>query len=285
MQERQKVTVNTLHEMYQASQKISMITCYDFPNAVLVDRAGMDIVLVGDSVAMTVLGYPGTLPMTMDEMLVFAKAVTRGAKHPFVLGDMPYMSYQVSAGEAVRNAGRFMAEANTDGIKLEGGGVMVKVAKAIIDAGIPVMGHLGLTPQSMAMMGGFKVQGRSGEAAKRILDDALALEEVGCFAILLELVPARIAEYITQKLSIPTISIGSGAACSGQCLIYHDAIGMFEAFTPKHVKRYADVAKVTQDALNEYVADVKEKRFPGPEHIFRIPADELAAFRKLTDQS
>mgnify|MGYP005855948151 FL=1 len=197
MAEQSKVTVSQLVEMKRRGEKISMITCYDYPNALLVDRSGMDIVLVGDSLGMTVLGYPNTLPVTMEEMIIFARAVTRACKRAFVLGDMPYMTYQPSVELAVKNAGRFMAEAACDGIKLEGGRAMADRVRAIVDAGIPVMGHLGLTPQSASMQGGFKVQARTSDAARRLLDDALALEDAGVFSILLELVPAKVATYIT----------------------------------------------------------------------------------------
>ncbi len=281
MAEQSKVTVGQLVEMKQRGEKIAMITCYDYPNALLVDRAGMDIVLVGDSLGMTVLGYPNTLPVTMDEMIVFSKAVTRGCKRAFVIGDMPYMAYQPSVELAVKNAGRFMAEAGCDGIKLEGGRAMANRVKAIVEAGIPVMGHLGLTPQSASMQGGFKVQAKTGDAAKRLLDDALALEDAGVYSILLELVPAKVAEYITQRLSVPTISIGSGAGCDGHCMIYHDVIGMFEAFLPKHVKQYCNVSPTLQTALTQFVTEVREKAYPEPgKHDFKIAQDAFQDFLK-----
>lgn len=271
--EREKITVGQLACMKRDEQKISMVTVYDYPNGVLVDRAGIDIALVGDSVAMTVLGHDSTLPVSMDEMLIFAKAVTRGCKRPFVIGDMPYMSYQASNEDAVRNAGRFMGEAGTDGVKLEGGGAMVGRVQTIVQAGIPVMGHLGLTPQSMSMLGGLKVQAKTGEAARHVLEDALRLEEAGVFAILLELVPSRVAQVITERVGVPTISIGSGADCDGQCLIFHDLVGLFETFMPRHVKRYASLADATETALKAYTEDVRSGAFPGPEHGFKI-ADE-----------
>ncbi|MGE5620501.1 MAG: 3-methyl-2-oxobutanoate hydroxymethyltransferase [Sphingomonadaceae bacterium] len=281
MAEQSKVTVSQLVEMKRKGEKIAMITCYDYPNALLVDRAGMDIVLVGDSLGMTVLGYPNTLPVTMDEMIVFAKAVTRACKRAFVIGDMPYMSYQPSVELAVKNAGRFMSEAGCDGIKLEGGRAMADRVKAIVDSGIPVMGHLGLTPQSASMQGGFKVQARTGDAAKRLLDDALALEDAGVYSILLELVPARVAEYITQRLSVPTISIGSGVGCDGHCMIYHDVIGMFEAFLPKHVKQYCNVSPTLQAALTQFVTEVREKVYPEPgKHDFKISEEAFQDFLK-----
>jgi 3-methyl-2-oxobutanoate hydroxymethyltransferase len=264
--------------MVEAKRPISMITCYDYPNARIVDEAGVDIVLVGDSLAMTVLGHPNTLPATMDIMVVFARAVARACQRAFVIGDMPYMSYQISPTEAIRNAGRFMAEAGVDGVKLEGGRTVIEAARGIVNAGIPVMGHLGLTPQSASAIGGYKVQGRTTDAAIALLEDALALEEAGCFAILLELIPARVAEIINEKLSIPTISIGSGPGCDGHCQIYHDVIGMFEAFTPRHAKRYAEVGALLREALKQYVADIRERRYPTEEHSFKVPAEVLRAF-------
>ncbi|NLD44031.1 MAG: 3-methyl-2-oxobutanoate hydroxymethyltransferase [Chloroflexi bacterium] len=279
-----KLTIPDLWAMAEAGTPLSMITCYDYPSARLIDAAGVDIVLVGDSVAMTVLGYPNTLPATMDMMVVFAGAVARGCQRAFVLGDMPYMSYQTSVPEAIRNAGRFMAEAGVDGVKLEGGRTMVEAVRGIVNAGIPVMGHLGLTPQSASAIGGYRVQGRSAEAALALLDDALALERAGVFAILLELVPARVAEVITAKVSVPTISIGSGEGCSGHCQIYHDAIGMFEAFTPRHAKRYAEVGATLREALGCFNREIKERAYPGPEHSFRIGADELRAFLAAAEE-
>ena len=273
-----KLTIPDLWGMIETGTPLSMITCYDYPSARLIDAAGVDIVLVGDSVAMTVLGYPTTLPATMDMMVVFAGAVARGCQRSFVLGDMPYMTYQVSVQEAIRNAGRFMAEAGVDGVKLEGGRNMVDAVRGIVRAGIPVMGHLGLTPQSASAIGGYKVQGRSAESALALLDDALALEQAGVFAILLELLPARVAEEITRKIAVPTISIGSGEGCSGHCQIYHDAVGMFEAFTPRHAKRYAEVSATLREALARFNREIKERVYPGPEHSFKIGAEELRAF-------
>jgi len=273
-----KLTIPDLLAQVDKKIPLSMITCYDYPTARIIDRAGVDIVLVGDSVAMTVLGYPNTLPATMDMMIVFARAVAKGCERAFVIGDMPYMSYQVSVSEAIRNAGRFMAEAGVDGVKLEGGRNMVEAVRGIVKAGIPVMGHLGLTPQSASMIGGYKVQGRSSEAAIALLEDALALQEAGVFAILLELVPARIAETITAKLSVPTISIGSGAGCSGQCQIYHDVVGMFEAFTPRHAKRYAEIGAQLSQALGQFVKEIQERVYPGPEHSFKLEREALEKF-------
>jgi 3-methyl-2-oxobutanoate hydroxymethyltransferase len=278
-----KLTIPDLNAMVEAGTPLTMITCYDYPNARIVDAAGVDIVLVGDSVAMTVLGYPNTLPATMEMMLVFAGAVARGCQRAFVLGDMPYMSYQISDEIAVRNAGRFMAEAGVDGVKLEGGRAMADRVRAIVRAGVPVMGHLGLTPQSASAIGGYKVQARSGAAAIALLDDALALQEAGVFSILLELVPAAVAEIVSSKLEVPTISIGSGAGCSGHCQIYHDAIGMFEAFQPRHAKRYAQVGQVLGQAMAAFVREIRDGTYPGPEHGFKIDREALAAFRAYAD--
>lgn len=279
-----KLRIPDLLAMAEEGTPLSMITCYDYPSARIIDRAGVDIVLVGDSVAMTVLGYPNTLPATMDMMLIFASAVARGCERAFVIGDMPYMSYQVSVPEAIRNAGRFMAEAGVDGVKLEGGRQVAEAVKGIVGAGIPVMGHLGLTPQSASLIGGYRVQGTSAEAALRLLDDAFALEEAGVFAILLELVPARVAEYVTRRLSVPTISIGSGAGCSGHCQIYHDAIGMFEAFTPRHAKRYAEVGRDLGRAMEAFQREIKERVYPEEAHTFKIPSDEWRRFVEEADK-
>ena len=279
-----KVTIPELIRMKMKNEKISMVTAYDYPTGRIADRAGLDILLVGDSVGMTVLGYENTLPVTMEEMLVFTKAVVRGAKRPFIIGDMPYMSYQVSNEEAVRNAGRFIGEAGADGIKLEGGYTVVERIKAIVSAGIPVMGHLGLTPQSLSMLGGFKVQGNTAGVAKRLYDEAIALEDAGVFAILLELIPAPVAEIISRAVSVPTISIGSGISCDGQCLIFHDLIGLFEAFVPRHVKKYANVMQVVEEALSTYVAEVRDLTFPRAENTFKIRDDEFHEFLQAVNE-
>lgn len=273
-----KLTIPDLLEKVSNGEPLSMITCYDYPSARIIDRAGVDIILIGDSVAMTVLGHPTTLPATMDMMIIFAEAVARGCERTFVIGDMPYMSYQVSVSEAIRNAGRFMAEAGVDAIKLEGGRTMVDATKGIVSAGIPVMGHLGLTPQSASAIGGYKVQGRSADAAIALLEDALALQDAGVFSILLELVPARVTQVIDEKLDVPTISIGSGGQCSGFCQIFHDAIGMFEAFVPRHAKRYAEVGATLREAMDQFVADIKDGTYPGPEHSFKVGREALQQF-------
>jgi len=276
-----KVTVNDLLEMKRRGEKIAMVTAYDYHTAVFADRAGMDVVLIGDSLGMTMLGYESTLPVTMNEMIIFSKAVTRGCKRPLVVGDMPYMTYQVSIDDAMRNAGRFMSEAGTGAIKLEGGKHMAKTVEALVKVGIPVMGHIGLTPQSMAMLGGFKVQGRTAQAAIDLLDDAIALENAGSFFILLELVPSVISKVISERLTIPTVSIGSGPDCDGQLLIFHDLVGIFEAFTPKHVKKYANLSEQIYNAFNDYIKDVKEVNFPTAEQSFKISEEEKKVFLDL----
>jgi 3-methyl-2-oxobutanoate hydroxymethyltransferase len=279
-----KLTIPDLMEKVASGEPLSMITCYDYPTARIIDRAGVDLVLVGDSVAMTVLGHKTTLPATMDMMIIFAEAVARGCERAFVIGDMPYMSYQVSVSEAIRNAGRYMAEAAVDCVKLEGGRAMCDAVRGIVKAGIPVMGHLGLTPQSASAIGGYKVQGRSGQSAINILEDALALQDAGAYSVLLELVPARITEVITEKLEIPTISIGSGAGASGSCQIFHDVVGMFEAFTPRHAKQYAAIGAQIREGMDRFVAEIKDGTYPGPEHSFRIPADALNEFLEYAEK-
>jgi 3-methyl-2-oxobutanoate hydroxymethyltransferase len=269
MNERTKVTLPQLLELKGSGQKITMITAYDYPTGVWAERAAIDIVLVGDSMAMTVLGHPTTLPATMAELITHSQAVIRGCKTPFVLGDMPYMSYQPSVEMAVQNAGRFMSEGGCDGIKLEGG--MVDRVEAIVKAGIPVMGHLGLTPQSASMLGGFKVQGKDALMAKRIIDDAKALEEAGAFSILLECVPSKVSKLVTGRAEIPIISIGAGPDCDGQVLIFHDMFGLYPAFTPKFAKRYADLGEMIVEGLKQYGEEVRAGIFPEPKHCFTIP--------------
>jgi len=260
-----------------------MITAYDYPTGVFADRAGIDIVLVGDSMAMTVLGYSTTLPATMAELIAHSQAVTRGCKNSFVLGDMPYMSYQPSTEIAVQNAGRFMSEGGCDGIKLEGGLTMVDRVEAIIRAGIPVMGHLGLTPQSMSMLGGFKVQGKDALMAKRIIDDAKVLEEAGAFTVLLECVPSKVSKLVTERAEIPIISIGAGPDCDGQLLIFHDMFGLYPAFTPKFAKQYADVGEAIVKGLKRYAEEVREGLFPEPKHGFTIRDEQYEELLKMLD--
>ncbi|MGE5485504.1 MAG: 3-methyl-2-oxobutanoate hydroxymethyltransferase [Ignavibacteriales bacterium] len=278
---REKVTLPVLYEKMRKGQKITMLTCYDYPTALLQDKAGVDIILVGDSLGMTVLGYDSTLPVTMDVMIPHAQAVRRGAPGAFFIGDMPYMSYQVSIQEAVRNAGRFMQEAGCDAVKLEGGANVVEVIRALTQATIPVMGHLGLTPQSIAMLGGFKSQGRSAEAAKKVIDDARLLEEAGAVMILLEAIPPEVGKIITERAGIPIISIGAGPYCHGQLLIVHDMLGFFDRFTPKFVKKYANVNEVMLKAFQEYIKDVETGAFPEEQHNYTMKAGEFDKLKAI----
>ena len=263
---RKKVTTRAFREKKERGDPITMLTAYDYPTALAVDRAGIDSILVGDSLAMVVLGYENTLPVTMEEMLHHCRAVARGAKTALLIGDMPFMSYQVSVEEATRNAGRFLQQGGMDAVKLEGGRERAEAIRSITGAGIPVMGHIGLTPQSVNQLGGFRAQGKTARAAKRLVEDALILEEAGCFSLVLESVPARLAQLISKKLSIPTIGIGAGAGCDGQVLVTHDLLGLFDRFTPKFVKKYADFHHEMQKAFADYIEDVETKRFPTQEH-------------------
>jgi 3-methyl-2-oxobutanoate hydroxymethyltransferase len=260
-------------------QPIVMVTAYDAPSGRLADEAGADLILVGDSAAMTVLGHDSTVPATMDEMIVLTRAVTRGARRPLVVADMPFGSFQVSDGDAVTNAIRFVKDAGADAVKLEGAGPTLSRVQAIVGAGIAVMGHIGLTPQSATMLGGFRAQGRTAAKAAQLLSDARALEAAGCFSVVLEAVPAPVAEEITRRLTVPTIGIGAGAATDGQVLVWHDLLGLYEGSSPRFVKRYADLATSIRDAVATYAADVRERRFPEEVHTYAMPEDELAAFR------
>lgn len=272
---REKITLATLAERKAQGEPVTWLTAYDYPTALLMDRAGVEMILVGDSLGMTVLGYPTTLPVTMEEMLVFTKAVCRAVTHAFVVGDMPFMSYQVSCEEAIRNAGRFMAQAGTDAVKLEGGARVASTIEAITNAGIPVLGHIGLTPQSYTQLGGFKAQGRTAKAAAQLIEDARVLEEAGACAILVECVPAEVAGAIHERATIPIYGIGSGASVDGQLLVSHDVLGLFERFTPKFVKRYANLSEALVEAFSSYCSDVKSGRFPQPEHCYSMRHGEL----------
>ena len=278
--EKKQLTIRDLLEMKRQGRKIKMITAYDYPTAVLVDQSPMDMILVGDSLGMVVLGYESTVPVTMEEMIHHTRAVVRGAANTFVVADLPFMSYQVSAEEAIRNAGRLIKEGGADAVKLEGGGSMADTVRAIVSAGIPVMGHLGLTPQTATMLGGLKVQARDAEAARTLLSDARALEKAGAFSLVLEAIPAPLAELVTSELSIPTIGIGAGAGCDGQVLVLHDALGLFQRFVPKFVKRYASLGESVAEALAAYCREVDGGIFPGPEHSFSMRKEELAALLK-----
>jgi 3-methyl-2-oxobutanoate hydroxymethyltransferase len=273
-----KVPLPELLELKRRGQKLAMVTAYDFPSGRIADEAGVELVLVGDSAAMVVLGHDSTVPATMDELLMLTGAVTRGAKRPLVIADMPFGSFQVSDADAVENAVRFVKEAGADAVKLEGAGPTLSRVQAIVGAGVPVMGHVGLTPQSATMLGGFKAQGRTAAKAEQLYDDALALEAAGCFAIVLEAVPAAIASRVTEALQVPTIGIGAGAGCDGQVLVWHDLLGLYEGKAPRFVKRYADLAEQAKRALEAYVEDVREGRFPEEQHTYAIPEEELEAF-------
>jgi 3-methyl-2-oxobutanoate hydroxymethyltransferase len=284
MSDRKRVSLPVLFDRMAKGIPLTMITCYDYPMATLVEQAGIDIVLVGDSLGMTMLGYESTLPVTMNDMIRHAAAVRRGTPNGWLIGDMPYMSYQASDESAVLNAGRFMAEAACDGIKLEGGQEMCSRVRAIVAAGIPVMGHLGLTPQSVSSLGGFRLQGKSAKQAKKIVDDAKALEEAGAMAILLELVPDQVCGLITERAKIPIISLGSGPNAHGQLLIFHDMFGLYPRFTPKMAKKYGDAGKVIGDGLKKYVEEVTTKVFPDPERYFGIKDEEYAELRRLVEK-
>lgn len=282
---RKKVTTHSLRAKKERGEPISMLTAYDYPTALAIDRAGVDAILVGDSLGMVVLGYENTLPVTMDDMLHHCKAVARGATIAHLVGDMPFMSYQVSTAEAVRNAGRFLQEAGMDAVKLEGGREVAATIEAIVAAGIPVMGHLGLTPQSVHKLGGYKTQGKTAEAARRLIEDAHILEDAGCYAVVLEAVPDRVAELISHRLHIPTIGIGAGAGCDGQVLVTHDLLGLFDRFTPKFVRQYAQLHAEMSRAFTAYVADVRQHQFPGPEHSHTIDDQEFRALLEALEEA
>jgi 3-methyl-2-oxobutanoate hydroxymethyltransferase len=274
-----KLPLPELAEMKRTGEKIVMVTAYDAPGARLADAAGIDLILVGDTAAMVVLGYESTLPVTMDEMLFLTRSVARAAKRPLIIGDMPFGTYEPSDEEAVHNAVRFVKEGGADVVKLEGAGPSLSRVRAITGAGIGVMGHVGLTPQSATVLGGFKAQGRTAAQAVQLYEDALALEHAGCFAVVLEAVPEAVAARITEALSVPTIGIGAGAATDGQVLVYHDLLGLYEGRAPRFVKRYADLGAEIRGALERYAADVREQRFPEEQNTYSIPEDELADFK------
>jgi len=279
---RKKMTLPGLYKKVEEGKPITWLTCYDYPTAFMQDQAGVDMILVGDSLGMTMLGFDSTLPVTMDDMIRHAAAVRRGAPNVWLVGDMPYMTYQPSVESAIRNAGRFMAEAGCDCIKLEGGAAMADRIKGIVDAGIPAIGHLGLTPQSVSSLGGFKLQGKSATLAKKIVDDAKALEEAGTFCILLELVPDRLCKLITERAENCIImSLGSGPDAHGQLLIYHDAFALYPKFKPRMAKVFADAGAVIREGLNGYVKEVTEKTFPMPENWFGMPDEEYTALENL----
>ncbi len=282
MTERKKLTLPALFQKVAAGQQLTMLTCYDYPTANFQEEAGVDMILVGDSLGMTMLGYESTLPVTMEDMIRHTQAVRRGSPTSWLIGDMPYMAYQPSVETAIRNAGRFMAETACDGIKLEGGREMADRMAGVVAAGIPVMGHLGLTPQSAASLGGFRVQGRGALQAKRIAEDAKILEETGAYAILLEMVPDRLCQLITQRASgCIIIGLGSGPHAHGQLLIYHDMFGLFPRFRPRMAKVFGDAGRVILDGLQKYVQEVSDRTFPKPENWFGMPDDEYEELLRL----
>jgi 3-methyl-2-oxobutanoate hydroxymethyltransferase len=269
-----KMTIADLHMKKEKGEKITMMTAYDYPTASLVDQAGIDTILVGDSLGMVVLGYESTVPVTMDQMIHHCKAVSRGTKFSFVIGDMPFLSYQVSLDKAVENAGRFVKEAGCESVKLEGGSEMAPATKAIVDAGIPVCAHIGLTPQTATKLSGFKVQGKDAGSAMELIKSAKDLEAAGAFMIVMECIPDLLAARITDEINIPTIGIGAGKECDGQVLVYHDLVGLFERFTPKFVKQYVNLAPRIKEALLQYKEEVESGVFPGPEHTFAMNKEE-----------
>jgi 3-methyl-2-oxobutanoate hydroxymethyltransferase len=273
-----KLPLTDLVEMKARRQPIVMVTAYDAPSGRLADGAGADVILVGDSAAMVVLGHDSTVPATMDEMIVLTRAVNRGARRPLVVADMPFGSFQVSDAEAVANAVRFVKEAGADAVKVEGAGPTLSRVQALVGAGIPVMAHIGLTPQSATMLGGFKAQGRTAEKARRLVDDARALEAAGAFSLVLEAVPAPVAKRITEELTIPTIGIGAGVDCDGQVLVWHDLLGLYEGRAPRFVKQYADLSSEIRRALEAYAEEVRRRRFPEERHTYAMPEEELAVF-------
>jgi 3-methyl-2-oxobutanoate hydroxymethyltransferase len=274
MMERKKITISDLMAKKEKGRKITMLTAYDYPTAQMVDKAGIDTILVGDSLGMVVLGYTSTVPVTMEEMIHHTKAVTRGTTYAFVIGDMPFMSYQTGSDKAIENAGRFIKEGECDAVKLEGGSEVAPVVKAIVTAGVPVCAHIGLTPQTATQLSGFKVQGKDAEGARSLINAAKDLEKAGAFMVVMECIPEMLASRITRELSIPTIGIGAGKDCDGQVLVYHDLVGLFERFTPKFVKQYIKLGPMIIDALKEYKNEVENGVFPGEEHTFKMSKEE-----------
>jgi 3-methyl-2-oxobutanoate hydroxymethyltransferase len=279
-----RLTLAGLTDLVHHGKRIAMVTAYDASSAGLADEAGLDIILVGDSAAMTILGHDSTLPVTMDEMLLLTRAVSRAVRRAFVIADMPFGSFQTGEDEALRNAIRFVKDAGADAVKLEGAGRTLTRIGAILDAGIPVMGHVGLTPQSASLAGGYKARGRTAADAKRIFDEARALERAGCFAVVLEAIPAAVAARITEALKIPTIGIGAGPSCDGQVLVWHDLLGLTRGHVPRFVKRYGDLGATVLEALQRYAADVRESTFPDDSHTYAMPADELSRFESQLGQ-
>jgi len=278
-----KVTILAVQQAKEENRKLTMVTAYDYPFGLLADEAGIDIVLVGDSLGMVVMGLEGTVAVNMEHMIHHIRAVTRGCKNPFIVGDMPFMSYNTSIREAIINAGRLLKEGGCESIKLEGGVDFAPTIEAIVKAGIPVQGHIGLTPQTAGALGGFKMQGRDAAAAKQIIDDAKALEDAGVFSMILEAVPAPLGKLVAEAVKVPVIGIGAGPDVDGQVLVTHDMIGLFDKFVPKFVKQYTNIRKVILDALNEYKQEVVDVQFPAPEHSFKMPDEALEQLKKLIE--
>ncbi|MDI6602045.1 MAG: 3-methyl-2-oxobutanoate hydroxymethyltransferase [Thermoanaerobacteraceae bacterium] len=276
---KKKVPIPEFKEMKKQGKKIRMVTAYDYPTAVIIEKTDIEMILVGDSLGMVVLGYEGTVPVTVDDIIHHAKPVVKGAPNTHVIADMPFMSYQVSIEDAIRNAGRLIKESGADSVKLEGGLDYVPTVKAIVKAGIPVMGHIGLTPQTAGSLGGFKVQGKDAKAAQDLIDSAVALEDAGAFAIVLECIPAPLAKIISEKLTIPTIGIGAGVYCDGQVLVTQDMLGLFDRFVPKFVKQYAQIGQMELEALNKYAEEVASGVFPDDAHSFTMKEEELGKLK------
>src|SRR6266567_2463098 len=272
--ERKKVTVADFSKMKSHNQRIVMVTSYDYPTSIIADEVGVDSILVGDSYGMVVLGYDTTIPVTIEELLPVCQAVKRGASHSLLIGDMPFLSFQASEEDAIRNAGRFVKEGRMEAVKIEGGREMAHMAKAVSNAGIPVLGHIGITPQTATLHGGYRVQGRSPTSAADLVDDAVSLEKAGAFGIVLEMVTEEAAQAITEKVEIPTIGIGSGRFCNGQVLVIHDIIGLYSKFTPKFAKRYADVFAIIKQSLEKYTDEVRSGDFPAEQNIFKMEDDQ-----------
>jgi 3-methyl-2-oxobutanoate hydroxymethyltransferase len=275
-----RLTTLALKEMKQKKEKIAMITAYDYPTAQLVDEAGSETILVGDSLGMVVLGYKDTLSVTLDDMIHHGKAVVRGSERAFVIIDMPFLTYEISAEEALRNAGRVIQQTGAQGVKVEGGTEIAAAVKSITEAGIPVVGHLGLTPQSVGQLGGFKVQGKTPAVARKIIEDALALEEAGAFMVVLECIPWQLAEIVTEKVSIPTIGIGAGKYCDGQVLVFHDVMGLYTGRRPKFVKQYAPARETMLKGVSGYISELKDGSFPAEQHSYTMSEETLAEVRK-----
>ena len=278
---RKPITLTKLAEMRALGEPIVMVTAYDHPSAVVVEEAGVDVVLVGDSAANNVLGYPDTIPVTIEELLMLAAAVRRGLKTPLLVGDLPFGSYEASDAQAIATAHRFVKEAGCDAVKLEGGGAMADRARAIVRAGVPVMGHVGLTPQTATALGGYRAQGRTAERAAQVITDALELQDAGCFAIVFEAIPAQVTDVIMEQMEVPIIGIGAGASTDGQVLVLHDLLAIHQGFKPKFVKRYAELRQTMVDAVGAYAEDVRTRAFPGPEHAYGVAPEEMERLKAM----